>query len=68
MSDKIAATIRPEREVAEDLKRRMTEALVPVLALMNEASRQGMLLQWDGLGPNQFGQNVVHGLRVVKVL
>lgn len=59
-------TTRPDAEFAADLKAKLTEALVPVTALMAEASRRGFLVQWDNIGPDAFGRFHVNGMRLVK--
>lgn len=56
-----------EAEIAADLKRRAVEALAPLLALMDEATSKGFLIQYDGIGPQPpFFRNTVVNLRVAK--
>lgn len=58
---------KPEAEIAADLKRRVEEAIKPVLALMDEAASCGLQIQFDGIGraPPYF-RHIVQNLRIVK--
>ena len=58
---------RSDREVATDLKARVRVALEGVAALMDEANRSGMQVQFQ-IGLDGFGRNVVASLNVVRVL
>lgn len=55
-----------DEQFAEDVKRRLNDALIPVFVLFEEAHRRGMIVQWDGLGVGSFGKAAVTGLRLVK--
>lgn len=56
-----------EAEIAADFKRRAQEAFAPLLALMDEATAAGLLIQFDGIGPQPpFFRNTVVNLRVAK--
>jgi len=63
----LASTGRSDRDVAADLKARIREALTEVAAVMDEANRCGMRVQFS-LGIDSFGRNVVASLDVVRVL
>jgi hypothetical protein len=60
-------TARSDAEIAEDLKRRLVEAMVPVLAIFDEAKQHKLVIQWDGIGPMPplFNYGIM-GVRVVK--
>jgi hypothetical protein len=70
MTDETVAklvTTKPDAEVAADLKRRMEEALVPALALMDEAAAAGLQFQWDNFAPGPpYMRFRVNGMRLVK--
>lgn len=56
-----------EAEIAADLKRRISEAMQPVLEMFDEANRAGFLVRWDGVGPAPpLFKNQVLGLRLEK--
>lgn len=56
-----------EAEIAADLKVRLAEALKPVLELMDEANRAGLLVRWDAIGPAPpMFKNTVVNLRIEK--
>ncbi len=40
-------TTKPDQEIADDMRRRMTVALGPVCDLLNEASAQGLLIEFQ---------------------
>lgn len=65
MSD--VARIQPEKETANELKQRIRLALSVCLEIMDEATRNGMVIQFQ-LGVDGFGRNVISALNVVKVL
>lgn len=52
--------------MAADLKTRLEAALVPVLALMDEAVQHGLLVRWDGLAPSPFMKHRVVNLRLER--
>lgn len=54
---------KPESEIAADLIRRARQALVPCLAIMEEAIREGLMIHW-ALGVNQFGKGVIQDIYV----
>ena len=60
---------RSDVELAADLKKRAMELLAPVCALLDEAHRHGLLIQFDSIGaqPPLFRYQI-NGLRVVKHL
>lgn len=61
---------KPDADIGADLKKRMDEALKPVLALMDEAVRSGLVIQFDGIvfmGPPQL-RHQINNLRIVKVV
>ena len=55
-----------EADRAADLKRRAAEALAPVLAIMDEAVRQGLMVRWANVGMNSFGMHEVIDLHIEK--
>ena len=69
MSDNVSPFVPPKSEVelAEDIKRRLEAALVPALAIFNEANKAGFVVQWDSIGPPIPGMPArINGLRLVK--
>lgn len=56
---------KTDAEIAADLKRRIEETLIPVLAVMDEAISHGMMVQWDSMGPMPVKCRVGN-LRIVK--
>ena len=70
MSEPKLEIINPSKTdaaVAADLKRDTGELLKKVAALLDEANRHGMRIQFQ-LGVDGFGRNVVANLDVMKVL
>jgi hypothetical protein len=60
-------TTRSDAEIAASLKARMLEAMKPVLAIFDEATAAGLIIQWDGLAPEPpFFKHQIQGLRLVK--
>ena len=62
----VVATIRPDREVAANLKNEMQAALAVAAGIMDVANRSGMKVQFQ-LGIDGFGRNVIASLDIVKV-
>ena len=60
---------RSDAELAADLRKRAGELLAPVCALLDEALKHGLLIQFDSINaqPPLFRYQV-NGLRVVKHL
>lgn len=58
---------RTDKEVAADLRARMTAKLVEVAMILDEANRSGMRIAFQ-LGIDGFGRNVVTTLDIVKPL
>jgi hypothetical protein len=60
-------TTKPEAEIAADLKRRLEEAMAPVLALMDEGMAKGLMIQFDGViaQPPLFRHKIIN-LRIAK--
>lgn len=58
---------RLDRDIAADLKARISEQLEHVAAIMDEARRANMIVQFQ-FGIDGFGRNVVASLSVVTVL
>jgi hypothetical protein len=56
-----------DAELAADLRRRTEAALAPVMEIMNEASRHGLVLGW-GINRDQFGRNRIEQITVFKPL
>lgn len=56
---------RSDHEVADDIKRRLREALVPVLALMDEARAAGFIPHFS-VGTNQLGRSAVTDVKLVR--
>lgn len=54
-----------EQEEAEAIKTRIRAALVPVLAEMGEARRQGFIVQWQ-LALDQYGRDTIADLWLLK--
>jgi hypothetical protein len=52
---------------ATDLKRRAEAALAPVVEIMNEAARHGLVLGW-AINRDQFGRNRIEQITVLKPL
>jgi hypothetical protein len=66
---RIVTTNKSDKEIAEDLRNRMKEALGPVFAIFDEAANHGMLISWDSFGPQApYNRTGVNGLRVTKTL
>jgi hypothetical protein len=62
-------TAKSDAEIAAELKQRAMELLAPVCALLDEALRQGLLIQFDSINAQPpFFKYQVNGLRVVKHL
>ena len=57
---------RPDKEMAEDFKRRMLEAAKPLCLLMDEVKAAGFTMTFS-LGPDAMGRSVVTQLGVSKV-
>ena len=58
---------KSETEFAEDLKHRLEAALVPALAIFNEATKAGFVIQWDSIGSPSPGIPArINGLRLAK--
>lgn len=68
MNDNQLVVIKKDVEVAEDLKRRIEDAMIPVCLLMDEAVACGMQIAWDGVVISPQMRHRVNGLRVVKAL
>ena len=56
-----------DTELAADFKKRTEAALAPVIEIMNEASRHGLVLGW-GINRDQFGRNRIEQITVLKPL
>lgn len=56
-----------DRELAADLRERLTAALQPVLELMDEASRVGLAVGWS-LTRDQFGRQRVGEIQISRPL
>jgi hypothetical protein len=62
-------TTRSDAEIAADLKRRLLEAMRPVLAIFDEAAASGLTIQWEGISPvSPRYKHELTGLKVVKYL
>lgn len=61
----IIASNKSEREIATDLRDRMRTKLVEVGALLDEANREGMRINFQ-MAVDSFGRNVVGVLDVTK--
>lgn len=60
-------TSKPEAEFAAEMKARLNAAMAPVLALFDEASANGLTIQWDTLSPQPPRyRHAIIGLRLVK--
>lgn len=59
-------TNTPDTERATELKARLSEALKPVLHIMDEAAAYGFLVRWQAVGPGLFGRHEVIDLHLVK--
>jgi hypothetical protein len=60
-------TTKPEADIAADLKAKLEAALAPVCDLFDEATRHGLMVQWDAIAPGPpFLRHAVRGLRLVK--
>lgn len=59
---------RSDAEIAADLRRKMTEALKPVIAVMEEARMSGLTIGWQTIGTDQLGRFHIPFLLVTKVL
>jgi hypothetical protein len=58
---------KPDAEIVADLKARLTVAMAPVLAILDEATAAGLVFQWDNLSPAPpLFKYQIHGLKVVK--
>lgn len=71
MSDGNEQKQRDEKWLAEDYKRRLLEAMEPVIEIMNEAAREhGMQIEYNvDLGQSRAdGKRSVVNLRIVKIL
>jgi hypothetical protein len=56
-----------DTQLAADLKKRTEAALAPVMEIMNEASRHGLVLGW-AINRDQFGRNRIEQITVLKPL
>lgn len=60
-------TTRSDAEIAADLKKRVEEAMGPVLLLFEEAASHGLAIQWDAIGPAApYFRHKLHNLRILK--
>lgn len=69
MSDDVVRLVTgsSEAETAADLKKRIGEAFLPILALMDEAASKGLMVRWDAVGPTPpFFRFAITGLRIEK--
>lgn len=58
---------KSDADIAADLKAQITAAMVPVLAIFDEAAKHGLLIQWDQINPGPpYFRHDIRGLRVVK--
>jgi hypothetical protein len=59
---------KPEAEIAAELKKRLEEAFKPIAALIDEAAKQGLQVQWDQFapGPPWAPHHTLVGLRLVR--
>ena len=63
----LVATGKSDREIAANLKDRASKALLAVTAIMDEARRADLVLNFQ-IGVDGFGRNVVTALTIVKPL
>jgi len=69
MTDNVTLLVPPksDAELAEDIKHRLEAALVPALAIFNEAAKAGLVIQWDSIGPPSAGMPArINGLRCAR--
>ena len=60
-------TTKPEAEIAADIKRRLEEAFLPVLELIDEANRAGLWVRFDAIGAQPpTMKNKIVGLRLER--
>lgn len=57
--------LETERDKAERYKAQIREALGPVVELMDEMRRDGLLVQWD-IGCDAYGRTRVADVAVIK--
>lgn len=63
----IVAIGKPDAEKAADYRARVRAALEPVVGILNDARRDGLVVTF-AIGINQFGQSVVTQLDISKPL
>ena len=61
----IAASRPTDAEAAAEILARFRAAMQPVLALMDEAAHEGLLLRWNVM-PNAFGRHELMGLHLER--
>ena len=56
-----------EAERAAEIKRRLTDAMAPVMAIFDEAAQAGLMVQWDSISPvAPMWRHQVVNLRIIK--
>lgn len=58
-------TIKGDKEIANDLRKKFFEALTPVCELLAEAEQSGFEVGF-GFGKNAFGQTVIANINLMK--
>lgn len=58
---------KPDKETADDLRKRAEEAMKPVLMIMDEANESGLTMSLN-LGVDYKGKNVITNLTIFKKL
>ena len=60
---------KSDKEIADDIKARLKEAMQPVLALFDEAASHGMAIQWATIQPQPpYFKHGIGGLTITKIL
>ncbi len=58
---------RPDKEIADDIRARLNEALDAVLEIMREGDQAGLQVGFS-IGRDQYGKQIVTALTIVRPL
>ena len=56
---------KPDKELAEEFKQRTIEALRPLMAILDEATKHGFHVNFN-LGEDMIGRSVVQNISITK--
>lgn len=58
-------TIKGDKEIADELRKKFFDALTPICELIAEAERNGFEVGF-GFGKNPFGQTIIQNINLMK--